>query len=61
MRTAVAQRKLALATDSIKLTTSLGVAVKGDGIASAERLLKAADEALYRAKQYGRNRVEYAA
>lgn len=61
MRSAVAQRKLALATQTIKLTTSIGVAVKGDGIASAERLLKAADEALYRAKQYGRNRVEYAA
>ncbi|MBI5898566.1 MAG: diguanylate cyclase [Rhodocyclales bacterium] len=58
MRSAVAQRNLALATQCVKLTISLGVAVKGDGISGAERLLKAADDALYRAKQYGRNRVE---
>lgn len=61
MRSAVAQRQLMLATQAVKLTVSLGVAVKGERIGSAERLLKAADEALYRAKQYGRNRVENAA
>ncbi len=46
----------------IPVTLSLGVAVgaPADG-ADAESLLRAADEALYRAKNAGRNRVELAA
>ncbi len=43
-----------------QVTASIGVAVfPGDGAAS-EELLRAADEALYRAKRSGRNRVERA-
>jgi two-component system cell cycle response regulator len=39
------------------VTVSLGIAMHRPGL-SAERLLQIADEALYRAKAKGRNRVE---
>jgi diguanylate cyclase (GGDEF)-like protein len=47
---------------TLKRTVSMGVAARdGQGdMPSAEDLLKHADEALYRAKQNGRNRVEVA-
>jgi len=38
------------------VTTSIGVATASSGAASAETLLKHADDALYRAKETGRNR-----
>ena len=41
----------------IKITVSAGVASLADEIASAEELLRRADEALYEAKNGGRNRV----
>jgi diguanylate cyclase (GGDEF)-like protein len=48
--------------DKIAITVSLGVAVSGgQNSLDAESLLQMADEALYRAKQMGRNRVELAA
>lgn len=40
-----------------KVTVSMGVAVFGDGIDDPERLVRIADENLYRAKLEGRNRV----
>ena len=43
--------------EDLAVTASFGVAGSGPGIDTAERLLKRADEALYRAKQLGRNRV----
>lgn len=42
------------------LTVSIGVATQGEKLQSLEALIKAADEALYRAKQEGRNRVRAA-
>lgn len=41
----------------IRVTVSIGVASLGDGVDSGEKLVHAADEALYRAKHEGRNRV----
>ncbi len=39
------------------VTVSIGVATCGDGLTAPEELLRRADEALYRAKAEGRNRV----
>jgi diguanylate cyclase (GGDEF)-like protein len=43
---------------TIRITVSVGVALSNDATADLAGLLKAADEALYRAKEAGRNRVE---
>jgi diguanylate cyclase (GGDEF)-like protein len=45
---------------SLKVTVSLGVASSADGAEGLDALMRAADEALYRAKFTGRNRVETA-
>ena len=44
-------------TDNLSITCSFGVASLGEG-ESQKSVMKRADEALYRAKQAGRNRVE---
>jgi diguanylate cyclase (GGDEF)-like protein len=44
----------------IKVTASFGVSSHPDSVFGVEHLFKAADEALYRAKNNGRNRVEFA-
>ena len=41
----------------INVTISIGVAALGNGIDNSDKLVHAADESLYRAKQGGRNRV----
>ncbi len=43
----------------IPFTVSIGVATRAPGEAEVATLLKRADQALYRAKESGRNRVEY--
>jgi diguanylate cyclase (GGDEF)-like protein len=45
------------AQKTLSVTVSIGVAQPGDALRSPGQVLKAADEALYRAKQAGRNRV----
>jgi diguanylate cyclase (GGDEF)-like protein len=43
---------------TIRMTVSIGVAFLNDGASDLAGLLKAADQALYRAEAAGRNRVE---
>ena len=62
LRERVEREGLALSgTESVPFTVSLGVAdyhpAKDGSIDSSEKLLQAADAALYRAKTGGRNRV----
>jgi diguanylate cyclase (GGDEF)-like protein len=45
------------AQKTLSVTVSIGVAQPGDALRTPSQVLKAADEALYRAKQGGRNRV----
>jgi diguanylate cyclase (GGDEF)-like protein len=59
LRIAVYEHKLEPSTGGIRVAISLGVTAlaKGD-TPDLERLIRAADTALYRAKEAGRNRVE---
>ncbi len=45
--------------DQVRVTVSIGVAQRDRTHTSPQAVLKAADEALYRAKRKGRNRVEW--
>jgi diguanylate cyclase (GGDEF)-like protein len=62
LRTAVQELRIANSASrcSDVVTASFGVAAETGGEASYDLLLKRADDALYRAKQQGRNRVETA-
>jgi len=59
-RTSLAAQPLQVGTTSIPMTLSAGVATFPEHGDSAEALIRSADEALYRAKGLGRNRVELA-
>ena len=59
-RKAVEAITLDLGSDTLQTTASFGVA-DATGLSCEQDLIQAADVALYRAKQLGRNRVELAA
>jgi diguanylate cyclase (GGDEF)-like protein len=60
IRLAVQDKPLVAAGISLRLTVSIGIAEKSPKHGNIDQLIKAADEALYRAKQNGRNRTEKA-
>jgi diguanylate cyclase (GGDEF)-like protein len=53
-------RELGGSTRITRVTASIGIACSADLCASPARLLEAADQACYRAKRAGRNRIEIA-
>jgi diguanylate cyclase (GGDEF)-like protein len=60
VRTMIADTPLRWNGQEIRLTCSLGVAAMPDSTSAVANLYGAADAALYRAKERGRNRVEVA-
>jgi diguanylate cyclase (GGDEF)-like protein len=60
IRLGIQNKPLVAAGVSLHLTVSIGVAEKSPRHANIDQLIKAADEALYHAKQNGRNRTEKA-
>ena len=58
LRECIAARPMIFANESVPITVSLGVAAATGDCARPEELMRAADEALYGAKDRGRNRVE---
>jgi two-component system cell cycle response regulator len=60
LRVAIAGEPIPVAASSVAVTISLGVMDAPPGCVMAETLIHAADEALYRAKALGRNRLERA-
>jgi diguanylate cyclase (GGDEF)-like protein len=57
LREEVANEVFVLGGEPKRITISIGIAALADGRADRGALMKAADEALYRAKDEGRNRV----
>jgi two-component system cell cycle response regulator len=60
IRLGIQNKPLVAAGVSLHLTVSIGVAEKSARHANIDQLIKSADEALYHAKQNGRNRTEKA-
>lgn len=58
LRQAIHSLRISLEEYTIKITISLGVASWHETMSTGEDMTKAADRALYRAKQRGRDRVE---
>ena len=58
VRAAVESASQSVGEQTIRATVSVGVALSNDATADLTGLLKAADQALYRAKEAGGNRVE---
>ena len=58
LRTMVSQEPIGDGEKEVAITVSAGFSLARSGDRNSETLLKRADEALYRAKQGGRNRVE---
>ena len=59
VRAHIAGHPIHIRGGSIQVTISIGVAASSEGMFSSELLLQSADSALYRAKDSGRNRVEF--
>lgn len=60
LRSHTEERALDFEGQELRVTSSFGVSQFQESLASHEELVKIADEALYRAKEAGRNRVERA-
>lgn len=59
LRSKIANTNVNVKKDSIKITVSIGLSFNRSDY-SLDELLEIADEALYKAKENGRNRVEIA-
>lgn len=57
IRQAIERRKVRVYDEDLQVTISIGVAIFPSDGSGAQALIEKADEALYRAKQTGRNRV----
>ncbi len=57
IRAGVEAQPVTIAGEQLRLTVSVGVAQKSAAAAQLDQLIKRADDALYRAKHEGRNRV----
>lgn len=58
LRTSVKQLRVPADPEPIAVTVSIGVHVAAAGVDEVEPLLAKADEAMYRAKREGRDRIE---
>jgi diguanylate cyclase len=60
MRAHLANQPMVLSDTTVQMTASFGgTSFRPGALSTAEQLIRRADEALYRAKDLGRNRVEY--
>jgi two-component system, cell cycle response regulator len=59
IRRAIEATTVDIGTKVLNITASIGIAIcPGEGITDAQTLISAADQAMYRAKALGRNRIE---
>ena len=59
IRARIARTPVELAGQEISMSVSIGITLASDGSQSIDRLIQAADKALYRAKHTGRDRVSF--